>query len=253
MEGLSEKQAQLVREFTLGDARRWIVSGVVGSGKTLASCLSIARTARFYPGEYLLAAPQMGQVRSTLLGTLKGIYADELVIRSNAKEAELGGSLFHLYSGSDATSEMKIRGLNLNGALIDEAVGVHDSFIEQTLARLRKHPRKVLLVTNPDGPHHPLKAGWIDKAPGDANLEAFFFGIHDNPSLPDDYYTDLESSMSGAMLKRMVRGEWALSSGSIYGNPARYSAAPPDDAPSRGRWIGVDYGTSAPTLSLIHI
>ena len=214
MVGLSPKQAEFVKQVVYGSERRFVAHGAVRSGKTLAGVLALARLARAYPGLYLLCAPTMAQVRGVLLATLSLLYGDSLVVRAGEKRAYLGSAEFALYSGNDEGSELALRGLTARGALVDDAVGVPDSFLQQVVRRCSASPRKVVLLTNPDSPYHPIKTAWIDRADGDATLYALQFDLADNPALPPDYGDDLDATLSGAMLRRMRHGEWALAAGS---------------------------------------
>ena len=140
---------------------------------------------------------------------------------ANEKRAYLFGSELALYSGRDAGSEVDLRGHTFNGALIDEVVGVTTEFLEQAIQRCSAEPGKLIMLTNPDGPHHPVKVNWVDRAATDSNIESRVFTLADNPGLPDWYEDDLHATQTGAMLRRMAYGEWAVASGSVYGNPAR--------------------------------
>lgn len=251
LEGLSETQASLVREFTLGEARRYIASGATRSGKTLSGVISIARLAIYSPGCYLLAAPRMPQVYN-LLDELQALYGDAFEAVKNQKKARLFDSEFHLYSGNNEGAEAALRGFTYKAALVDEAVVVPESFLQQVIIRCSQNPRKVLLLTNPDAPYHALKTGWIDRAKTDPVFHYTRFVPADNPSLPDGYEADLKRDLSGAMLQRMLYGEWVLAAGSIYGSIGRYSVSKVmDDVPTEARWIGVDYGHRSPTHAVL--
>ena len=250
---LSGTQVAVLREVLYGPANRIIVYGTTRSGKTRACTAAFGALAIARPGEYLIGAPTAAQVRGVILAELRVLYGDSLSVNAARKQAYLGNSTIHLFSGKTEDAEESIRGLTVRGVYIDEAVAVPRNLIEQAGLRASVAPRVRLLSTNPDSPYHFLKQAWVDRAEHDARTAAYRMTFADNPSLGPEYEAEQREELSGAMAARMLDGEWALASGSVYGNPAAYTGAAPSDAPALRRVIGVDYADASPTHAVLAV
>lgn len=248
---LSERQNALIAAILEGEASRIVASGAARSGKTLAGAIGFALLAGHLGGNWLIAAPYLAQINN-ILGEWERLFAGQLTTRRDQKKAYLRNAEFGLYAGHDAGSEMALRSPTYRGALVDEAVGVHPTFLEQVSVRCSASPMLVVLMTNPDSPYHPIRRDWIGRAAaGDADYHYERFTMLDNPSNPEGYYAKLERDLTGAMRARMLYGEWQLASGSVYGNIAMYTAKPHEGARELRRYIGADYGHRSPSHAVL--
>ena len=123
---------------------------------------------------------------------------------------------FYLGLGSDISSEAKVRGWSLAGALLDEVTLMPEDFVDTVLDRCSIPGAKVVMACNPAGPMHPVKLKFMDKPESAATLVQF--RLADNPSLSQGYIDGLHARYTGAMKRRMVYGEWAATSGIVYPN-----------------------------------
>ena len=82
-------------------------------------------------------------------------------------------------------AEKRMRSFNLSGMLIDEATTLPDGIVAAANARCRvgRDP-KVLLMTNPDGPLHPLKVDYFD-CPNEIDAQVVWCNIWDNPTMTE--------------------------------------------------------------------
>ena len=249
----SGKQAHIFNECAYGTAKFVLIDGPVRSGKTAAALDGFAAHALLHGGEYLLAAPTIAQIRKVLIPSLQDVFGKALVYRSQDKGATLGGSTFHIYSGSTEASEGSLRGLTLRGAFIDEATQVPESFWGQAIARCSLPNAKIVACTNPDSPYHWLKRKWIDRA-DDEVITRIHTVLADNPSLTEEYKQDVLGKLTGAEYARNVMGEWVEAEGAVYPGvhewvqpfPAALEQAEPD-----ARWIAVDAGEVNATHALL--
>src|SRR5690606_28784979 len=105
-------------------------------------------------------------------------------------------------------------------------------------------------TTNPDSPFHWLKRDYLDRA-GELDLRHWQFTLHDNPNLPRGYVEALEREYTGLWRKRFVLGLWVAAEGAIYDmfDPEIHVV----DLLARmvEHWVGIDYGTTNPTVFLL--
>ena len=156
---------------------------------------------------------------------------------------------FYLGLGSDISSEAKVRGWTLAGALLDEVTLMPEDFIDTVLDRCSIPGAKVVMACNPAGPMHPVKLKFMDRPTSAATLVPF--KLADNPSLSQGYIDGLNARYTGAMKRRMVYGEWAATSGIVYPNwENALGKAPPLDEAWRFRLAG-DFASSSITHMLL--
>lgn len=245
----SGKQAEIFNLWR-SPSKFTIVHGPWRSGKTAAAIDGFAMHAMIHGGEYLLAAPTMGQIKKVLIPSLQDVFGKSVVYRAQDKEARVGGVIFHVYSGSTEASEGSLRGMTLRGAFIDEATKVPESFWGQAVGRCSLPHAKVVACTNPDSPYHWLKRKWIDRADGETITEIGTV-LADNPSLGDEY-EEMISLLSGAEYQRNVMGQWVEAEGAVYPGVHEWVQPFPETMPEPdARWISVDAGEVNATHALL--
>ena len=100
---------------------------------------------------------------------------------------------------------------------------------------------KIVISTNPKGPYHWLKLRFIDESLPDAKRIAW--RLADNPyGLPEGYIEELQSSLTGAALRRDVYGEWAGNTGLIFPD---FKPTPPPDGEPRFYDLAMDFASSS--------
>ena len=71
---------------------------------------------------------------------------------------------FYLGLGSDISSEAKVRGWSLAGALLDEVTLMPEEFVDTVLDRCSIRGAKAVMACNPAGPMHPVKLKFMDRS-----------------------------------------------------------------------------------------
>lgn len=215
----TNKQRELMRKWQHGELRRInLLEGSVSSGKTWISLVLWAFWTATMPQDklYLMCAKSLTTLKRNCL-----IPLEELVGSKNftfsvpAKEGYLFGRHILLEGANDARSESKIRGLSLQGAYCDELTQFPEDFFVMLLSRLRVPAAKLIATTNPDNPHHWLKANYIDRA-DELDLLDEKFLITDNTTLDHDYIRNVMKEYTGVFYDRFIRGEWKAAEGVIY-------------------------------------
>ena len=216
---LSPKQTEIA---TYGARhRRWtIVSGPMGSGKTHAACIGfLLWQRRFGNCELGILTKTRAQMNAVLKQNIERLLGIE--IHKSAKDFLLPGAngtrnKVYCFVADNVGAEARLRSFNLAGMMIDEATTLPAGIIAAANARCRVGTNpKLLVLTNPDGPRHPLKTDYLDRAE-EMNVEPIYTSIRDNPTVTQDYINSLNQSYSGHMRLRMVEGEWAAAEGLVY-------------------------------------
>ncbi len=173
------------------------------------------------------------------------------------------GRVARVLGGGKDTDADRIAGMNLASAYIDEASRLHQSMFSATLARLRLPEARAFVTTNPASPAHWLYTQYVKPAgvwlarngelrTGGENpiVTRVDFGPEHNPALPASYWTEnLARSQQGAAYRRYVLGEWSAEQGAIWPLTQRQVAAP--DGKIQRYFVGIDYGTTNPTVALL--
>ncbi|WP_369696723.1 terminase family protein [Streptomyces sp. XD-27] len=185
---LSDKQLHSIRASFGARISCW--HGSVRSGKTIASLLAFLISVRRAPatGLILLCGRSLQTIERNIIEPLQdpelfgSDVAAEVRHTRGATVASILGRTVHLIGASDARAEGRLRGATASVAYVDEATLVPEAFWTQLLARLSVPGARLLATTNPDGPRHWLKTGYLDRA-GELDLADFHFRLADNPSL----------------------------------------------------------------------
>lgn len=260
----------------LADGRLNIWEGSVRSSKTVVSVQAWLRFLRTGPaGDVLLVGRTERTVRRNIINPLVDMLgANRCRYIAGTGELWVLGRRVYVAGANDESSQERIRGLTLAAAYVDEASTVPESFWVMLVSRLSIAGARLFATTNPEGPAHWLKQGWLDRAclhlpgsgravrvvcaecgrprclPGECaaddrlDLHRFSFRIADNPHLPDDYVRSIAREYTGLWHRRFILGEWVQAEGAIYTgwDDPRHVV---DELPELARWVGVgvDYGT----------
>lgn len=246
-----------MRSIAHANARINIWQGAVRSGKTVASLLRWLMFVADAPrgGELLMVGRTRETVHRNLFTALQnpdlfGMLAYQIQYTPGAPMATILGRRVHVVGANDITSEMKIRGLTLVGAYVDEATILPKSFWDQLVARLSVPGAKLFATTNPDSPSHWLKTDWLDR--GDPSVRSWHFTLDDNKSLDPAYVAHLKRMYVGLWYRRFVLGKWVVAEGAVYDmwDPGVHVVA---NTPLITDWLAcsIDYGTTNPFHALM--
>ena len=224
---------------TLGSSLRWVHFTQRGPDGPLAMIGKTERTIRRNVVEPLvdLCPP----------GLIKEVYGDGYI--------EIQGRRIYLVGANDAKAESKIRGWTLAGAYGDEVTTWPEGFLEMLLTRLSIDDAQFFGTTNPDGPFHPVKLKYIDKA-DELDMKVFQMTLDDNPGLSEKYKADVIAEMKAAgpmYYQRYILGLWVAAEGAIYGlepDGPYVIEKVPEDVSIIDALVCIDYGTTNPTVFL---
>ena len=159
-----------------------------------------------------------------------GFVCRERVSR-NQLTVSLGrrSNTFYLFGGLDERSAALVQGITLAGALLDEAVLMPRSFVEQVCARCSVEGSRLWFSCNPDGPSHWFYQEWVQKAKEKGVLR-LTFTMRDNPGLSSAVLERYERLFQGTFYRRFVLGEWVAAEGLVYDFFTPDMARPPPPA-----------------------
>lgn len=180
------------------------------------------------------------------------------------------GRVVNIYGADNEAAVAKIQGITLQGAYVDEAATLPESFFSMLYSRLSEEGAKLWLTTNPASPSHWLKTEWLDKAElwidgagdfhynhdreGTKELHRYTFLIDDNKSLPAAFVERQKRSYGGLFYRRYILAEWVAAEGAIYEhwdpsvNVVRW-----EDLPRMRRIlsVGADFGSTHATTAVM--
>lgn len=252
MTELTRKQTEF---FNSRDARINILQGSVSSGKTFSSLCKWGWVVRLSPPDatFLMAGRTQTTLKRNCLAPLQSLFGeDNFTYSMSSKTGKLFGHLVYLEGADNERAEDKIRGITLDGAYLDEATLMPQSFFTMLLSRLRKKGAFLYCTTNPDNPMHWLKADYIDRA-DELDVKVWNFRLEDNTFLPPEYVENIRKEYTGVFYRRFIEGEWVIADGLVYSafDEETMLIDPPSleelNRDYAEKYIGIDYGIENPT------
>lgn len=255
---MSRSQLISVADSTKAKIALW--SGAVRSGKTFISLFAFLFAILKAPrtGNIIIVGRTLDTINGNIFSLLTnpeifGALTKYIRYTPGAKSAVILGRVVHLYGANDASSEAKIRGLTVCLAYVDEATILPESFWKMLVTRLSVDGARMLATTNPGSKNHWLRKEWILKA-REKNLIHFAFTMNDNPSLSEQFKTEMRASFTGVFYQRFIEGKWTNAAGAVYPmwDERRHLIAHSNLPPiSRTLAVGIDYGTTNTTVALL--
>jgi len=246
--GFSEKGTTSILE---SNARLNIWEGAVRSGKTICSLvrwLEFIRTSK--AGPLLMIGRTERTLKRNVIDVMRSIVGKYMEYSLGSSEIHIAGRVIYIVGANDDRSQEKIRGLTLVGAYGDELTIWPESMFTVLLSRLSVDGAKFFGTTNPDSPYHWLKVNYIDRA-NELDMKVFHFMLEDNPNLSEAYIRSLKKEYTGLWYKRFIQGLWVQAEGAVYDiwDEDKFVV---DTVPKCDRYcIGIDYGTSNPTVFVL--
>ena len=251
---LSAKQRRIA---SFGARRkRWtLVSGPVGSGKTHAGIIgTLLWASRWGGAEFGVLTKGHPQLAAVLKGGIERAIDDAVKVDSDGGFYLPGHNgqpnRFWCFVAQDKRAEPRLRSFNLSGFLIDEMTTLPPLILDAANSRCRVGDAKLLGMTNPDGPRHPVRLKYFLR-PDQMNAEVIETELRDNPTIRDDYIDSLKATYTGHMLERMVYGRWAAASGLVFPHAIDASGGVPPLGGLVAYDVVVDVGESSITHALL--
>lgn len=258
---ISRKQARSIATSN-ADASKTQINlwhGAVRSGKTIGSLVKFEMKLADAPetGENVIIGRTRDTIYRNIIAPMQdpnlfGPFATDVVYNRGAPTAKILGEEVHIIGASDVRSENVIRGMTIKRSYVDEISLMAEEFVNMLVSRHSVPDAWMGGTTNPDGPRHPLKVNYIDRA-AEMGHRIFHFDLEDNRAhLPEGYIENLSRQYTGMWHDRFIKGLWTMADGVIYEcyDPQRHVVS---KLPTMQRilCIGVDYGTTNPTRGIL--
>ncbi len=232
-----------------------VCDGAVRSGKTMAMGLSFFLWASccFDGQKFGICGKTIASLRrnvlTEVLPKLRDLGASWQEKRSeNLLTLQFLGheNRFYIFGGRDESSAGLIQGITFAGILLDEAVLMPRSFVEQACARCSVAGSRLWFNCNPASPNHWFYKSWILEAEKRKCLH-LHFTMEDNPSLTEAIRRRYQRLYTGVFYRRFVLGQWVQAQGRVYDFFEPDMAQDPPREPMEQYCISCDYGTVNPT------
>lgn len=238
-------------------ARINLWTGSVRAGKTVGSSLRWLEFVKAGPaGNLLMIGRTERTLQRNVLDPLGVLLGDQVIDQKiGAGYLDIQGRRIYVAGANDIKAITKIQGLTLAGAYGDEMGTWADGIFPMILTRMSIDRAKFFGTMNPEGPFHPIKADYIDKAE-ELGVRVFPFTLDDNPFLSEEFKAAVTAEMKAAgpmFYQRYILGLWVAAEGAIYGlepdGPYVVDQVPEGVSIIDGL-VCIDYGTSNPTVFL---
>ena len=215
-----------LKKFKYEEVETVMLSGSVGSAKSLASCHAIILHCLENPGAHVLIGRKtLPSLKDTLLQMIIDHIGTDIDYELNQTRGnitiEWNGAKITSYSWADKKFK-KCRSMALSMAVIEEITENEDpEFFKEIYMRVGRIPgiknNLILVATNPDSPSHWCYDYFIRGAEKHANRHVYYSLTKDNPFLPSFYIENLRQTLTAKEFKRMAEGQWLhLLSDTIY-------------------------------------
>ena len=253
-------QRRIINWWRNGTELVCAAEGTVRSGKTVAMVYGLLDHTVNRPGYTgVLAGRTAGAVRRTLIPLIDSWCATlgyQATERRDPPRVLITGpgvnATLHVFGAPTRQSEAALRGITLDGALLDEAADMERGFVEEILARASQPHSKVGWTLNPSAPEHWIKRHYLDRHTETATL-CVRCDLRDNPGLDPGYLDRLMALYGPGTLaaRRRLGGEWVAASGLVWPQVGAALIAPPPTADAVRWLVGIDVAYSSVTHAVL--
>lgn len=199
-----------------------VCHGAKRAGKTqiLVPCF-LGQVAKYKKQKFIIGGPDQATIRRNVLDEIEQLMHREIKLDSS-NGFQLMGNTVYCFGGKNSDSWKAIRGFTAAGAFLNEGTALHDRFVKEAISRCSYPDAMTFIDTNTEGPSHPIKTDYIDKAghrlsSGRLNIAAFGFALTDNEFLDPEYVESIiATTPSGMFTDRDIYGKWVNPEGSVY-------------------------------------
>jgi PBSX family phage terminase large subunit len=237
-----------------------LAHGAVRSGKTHSNLIRFTAFCRNGPPGRLgiFGKTERTVKENVILPLISGLPPGAVKHTQGMGEVTIMGRSCRIFTANDARAVEKVQGSTLAGGYMNESTLYPEELFNMAISRsLTIENAKWFLDCNPDSPYHWLYEKFIQANHPSSYFKDWPFRITDNPILPAANVEMLKALYGGPgtlFYRRYIDGEWVMAEGAIYdmlditpGGAHVVKELPPT---YERVIIGVDYGTSNPTVFL---
>jgi hypothetical protein len=201
-------------DYSNGKTHEVLLSGSVGSAKSLLCAHVVVTHCLFNPGAHVLIGRRsMPSLKDTILKKILEHIGDDIDYEHDKTRGIIvfpNGSRITSYSWGDGHL-LKVRSLELSAAMIEELTENEDmDFYKEIRARVGRLPHIkesfIISATNPGGKSSEFYQYFIE--PGGPRRHVYYSVTTDNKFLEKGYIEGLLDSYDEKTAQRMIYGQW---------------------------------------------
>lgn len=251
MSSLTAKQNELLDCIRNENPRILLASGAKRAGKTFVINLGMLGKIAEHEGEgkaFILGGYSYSSIWRNVLNDWESLLNIKIKFHSDM-HFNLFGNKIYVFNGSNASSWKAVRGFTAQGAFLNEATALEESFVREVISRCSEKNAFIYMDTNPERPQHYVKKEFFDKSgarlsDGHLNIKAFTFTLDDNTALDTTYIESIkQATPKGMYTDRDILGKWVTAEGVIYDMFSDSNIKDiPNDLKLVTTFAGVDWG-----------
>lgn len=248
---LNKKQKEVLECIKTENPKFLLCCGAKRAGKTFILNLAMLGKIAEHEGEnkvFILGGYSYSSIWRNVLNDWENILNKKIKIAKDGHFKVFGNKVY-IFNGSNVSSWKDVRGFTAQGAFLNEATALHESFVREVMSRCSESGSFVYMDTNPEGPQHYVCKEFYEKSgerlsSGKLNKQAFEFTLDDNDSLDPEYIESIKlSTPPGFYYDRDILGKWVNAEGLIYKMFDNSCICdPPENTEFKARFVGVDWG-----------
>lgn len=249
----SEKQNEILDCIAVESPKILVCYGAKRAGKTFVLGLGfLSFIAEFKGKVFILGGATQASIQRNILNDWEALLGVTFKFYKDG-HFKLFGNKIYPFGGDNSASWKAVRGFTSQGAFLNEATALHETFVKECITRCSETGSVVYMDTNPENPMHFVKSDYIDKSGqrlenGKLNIKAFHFKLEDNDALDQEYIESIKASTpQGVFYDRDILGLWVNAEGIVYKDfKSETHIVSVRDIPRDIKWIrffaGVDWG-----------
>lgn len=197
-------------QFWADDAKFRLFCGGIGSGKTFAGAIEIARQPAGSTG--MVVAPDYRMLKTTSQRTFQALFGGTGLIKSHNKsdqETVLAGGRTIFWRSADDPD--KLRGPNLGWIWIDEAAMCDAETWPICVGRLRESPARIWMTTTPRG-----KRNWLFEQVKKGVVSVTYATSASNKFNPEDFVASVAAVSDTNWQRQELNGEFVEEGGKVF-------------------------------------
>lgn len=221
---LNKKQEEVLECIRNEDPKFLLCCGAKRAGKTFILNLAMLGKIAEHEGEnkvFILGGYSYSSIWRNVLNDWENILSIKIKITKDG-HFNIFGNKVYIFNGSNVSSWKDVRGFTAQGAFLNEATALHESFVREVMSRCSESGSFVYMDTNPEGPQHYVYKEFYKKSgerlsSGKLNKQTFAFTLDDNDSLDLEYIESIKlSTPPGMYYDRDILGKWVNPKGVIF-------------------------------------
>lgn len=224
MSKFNSKQNEVLNCIREHDPKILICYGAKRAGKTFVLSLAFLGFIAKFEGQnkaFIIGGATDATIQRNILNDWENILDTKFKFHKD-KHFNLFGNKVYIFGGDNSASWKSVRGFTAQGAFLNEATALHETFVKECISRCSEDGAVIYMDTNPENPTHFVKTDYVDKSGqilsnGKLNIQAFHFELDDNDAISEEYKESIKASTpDGVFYDRDIKGLWVSPQGVVY-------------------------------------